>query len=331
MLKRAYLQKKGIVSKSYPFFVVICRIMMIVFGVLQCGIVLLVADAYKRTTGAYKAGDYKVVEGWVVNFNSQVRDGEETDFFQISKESFSYSNRDLHQGYHNTKSYGGVITDGRQYLKIGYVPLYGKNIIVYIEELEPELETVPCSKDSLEELFDVIGYDIELGGLSYGLALDVEHCYNVTPVAVAEQTDYKIFKFSDSCISLVLIDGEVYELCNSFGGFGFVSAVPCDFDEDGNIDLLVASSWGSGLHRAEISIFNTKTKESTVLQENFYEDLFVDIRPVSQGSQQMQYLVYAVNIDAENGDLANLVYATVELAGLIEVENGVPVFKSQVD
>ena len=137
--------------------------------------------------------------------------------------------------------------------------------------------SAPCSKDGVEELMSIIG-EIELGGLSAGMITDKEHCYNVTPLSVAAETDIKIFKFSDSCLSLALIDNEVYEICTSFGGYGFVNAVPWDYDEDGNLDLLIASSWGSGLHRSEISVFNTKTKESIVIYvayDNPFTDLFV--------------------------------------------------------
>ena len=78
--------------------------------------------------------------------------------------------------------------------------------------------TTSCTKDSVDEFMSIIG-EVELGGLSAGMKLDEEHCYNVTPLSVATQTDIKIFKFSDSCVSLALIDGEVYSICESFGGF----------------------------------------------------------------------------------------------------------------
>ena len=94
--------------------------------------------------------------------------------------------------------------------------------------------TTSCTKDFVDEFMSIIG-DVELGGLSIGMTLDKEHCFNVTPLSVASQTDIKIFKFSDSCVSLALIDGKVYSICDSFGGFGFVNAVPWDYDEDGNL------------------------------------------------------------------------------------------------
>ncbi len=196
------------------------------------------------------------------------------------------------------------------------------------------------SKDYVTEFIELLGGEIELGGLSSGLVLDEEHCYNVTPSQVAAETDMKIFKFSDSCVSCVVLDNEIYELCTSFGGYGFVNAVPCDFDNDGNKDLLVASSWGSGMHRSIISIFNSVTKESTVLYDTSTTDtpsvdLFVSTATPSFSSKEIEdlpvyYQVYSAEItinDMENYNLADLSYVATDLVGSIEIENGIPTFK----
>ncbi|MGM9602345.1 MAG: M56 family metallopeptidase [Faecousia sp.] len=192
-----------------------------------------------------------------------------------------------------------------------------------------------CSKDSVDELISIIG-EVELGGLSTGMKLDEEHCYNVTPPSVAAQTNIKIFKFSGSCVSLALIDGEVYSICESFGGHGFVNAVPWDYDEDGNMDLLVASSWGSGLHRSIISVFNTRTKESIVVFDTSYTDnpsvdLFVSTVSPSFSSKAPQdppaYYVYTANIAVKGNNLADLSYVATGVIGSVVVENGTPVFK----
>ena len=196
--------------------------------------------------------------------------------------------------------------------------------------------TTSCSKDSVDEFMDIIG-EVELGGLSAGMTLDKEHCYDVTPLSVATQTDIKIFKFSDSCISLALIDGEVYSICESFGGYGFVNAVPWDYDEDGNLDLLVASSWGSGLHRSIISVFNTTTKESLIVYDtsttdNPSVDLFVATASPSFSSNDPQdlpiyYQVYTANIEINDNNLADLSYTATDVIGSVVVENEAPVFK----
>lgn len=196
--------------------------------------------------------------------------------------------------------------------------------------------TTSCIKDYVDEFMSIIG-EVELGGLSTGMTLDKKHCYNVTPLSVAEQTDIKIFKFSDSCVSLALIDGEVYSICESFGGYGFVNAVPWDYDEDGNLDLLVASSWGSGLHRSIISVFNTTTKESIAVYDtsdtdNPSADLFVAAVSPSFSSKELQdlpiyYQVYSANIKVNDNNLADLSYTTTGVIGSVVDENGAPVFK----
>lgn len=193
-----------------------------------------------------------------------------------------------------------------------------------------------CTKDYVDEFIDIIG-EIELTGLSTGMKLDKGHCYNVTPASVAMQTNIKIFKFSDSCVSLALIDGKVYSICESFGGYGFVNAVPWDYDEDGNLDLLVASSWGSGLHRSIISIFNTRTKESIVVYDtsstdNPSVDLFVataspSFSPKDSQDLPVYYEIYSANIEVKNNNLADLSYVATGVIGSVVVENGAPIFK----
>lgn len=204
------------------------------------------------------------------------------------------------------------------------------------EDISSEYMTTPCSKDSVDDFMKIIG-EAELDGLSAGMILDKEHCYNVTPVSVAAQTDIKIFKFSDSCVSLALIDGSVYPICTSFGGYGFVNAVPWDYDEDGNLDLLIASSWGSGLHRSEISVFNTSTKESIIVYDtastdNPSIDLFVAANSPSFSSKDTAdhpvfYEIYSANIEVKNHNLADLSYTATGIIGSVVVENGAPVFK----
>lgn len=97
--------------------------------------------------------------------------------------------------------------------------------------------------------------------------------YNLTPQEVADNTDYRIFKEMTDFGSYVTVDGEIYELCNSFGGFGFHNASVCDFDNNGVLDLIVRSSWGSGMHRDEISVFNMTEKRYDVILSSIQSDV----------------------------------------------------------
>lgn len=206
----------------------------------------------------------------------------------------------------------------------------------YQKANEYEPHKTSASKDSVEEFLSVLGH-VEPGGLLSGCKFDEETCYNVTPPEVAAETNMKIFKFSDSCASFVMINNEVYPLCDFFGGLGFVNAIPCDFDNDGNKDLFVASSWGSGLHRSEISVFNSVTKESTILYDTATTDtpntdlivarstasIFTDDPNVDE---ILYYSVLSVKIDMENNNPATLAYDVLDVEGHIEYKDNIPKF-----
>lgn len=181
-----------------------------------------------------------------------------------------------------------------------------------------------CSKDSVAEFMAAVG-DIHSESLLSGADFSEETCFNVTPESVAAQTDVKIFKFSQTGASFVLIDGKAFVLCTFFGGHGFVNAVPCDFNNDGNWELLVASSWGSGLHRSQITVFDLQTKTSTLLFDTTETDeprtdLIVG-RDASGG-----FVVYSVEIQYVGKDLAALSYTVTGVMGSPQEDNGEPVF-----
>lgn len=191
-----------------------------------------------------------------------------------------------------------------------------------------------CTKDSVDEFISITGI-IHGDGLLSGLSITEENLYNVTPSEVSKATDVKIFKASGMCASFILIDGKVYEICQSFGGYGFVNAVPCDFDGDGNVELLVASSWGSGLHRSIISVFDIETKKSTVIHDTSDTDhpeidLIVATAPPSSNDSSdlpISYQVYSVDVKIDDYNSAALSYAPIEMIGTVEYENGAVVFK----
>lgn len=100
-------------------------------------LIFISINSYQKTVGAYRRGEYKVVEGYVENFEPRPWGSGGDESFEIGGVQFSYSNVHTTQGYNKTKAQGGVITGDGQHLKIGYVFLnkYDGNVIVYIEEL----------------------------------------------------------------------------------------------------------------------------------------------------------------------------------------------------
>ena len=111
------------------------------FVTLLSAVVLIAQfNMYNETVGAYNRGEYQTVEGYVENFDPMPYEGHTDESFEINGIKFSYSDYNIHPGYNNTKSHGGVIKENGQHLKIGYVYLndtYG-NIIVYIEQISDQ-------------------------------------------------------------------------------------------------------------------------------------------------------------------------------------------------
>lgn len=90
---------------------------------------------YKNTVGAYKKGNYLIVEGYIENFTPMSNGGHKRESFDINGVHFEYSDAEIIQGYNTPRFHGGIIKENGQYLKIGYVyynSSYG-NIIVRIE------------------------------------------------------------------------------------------------------------------------------------------------------------------------------------------------------
>ena len=140
---------------------------------------------------------------------------------------------------------------------------------------EPNVVVKHFGREGVDELLAITG-PIEGESLLQGADFSPETCFNVTPERVAEETDIRIFKFSETATSIALFaDGRHGEICCSFGGWGFMDAVPWDYDHDGMTDLVILSSWGSGLHRAEVSVFNRRDMKSTVIYDTADEVNFL--------------------------------------------------------
>ncbi len=136
--------------------------------------------------------------------------------------------------------------------------------------------------------------------------------------------------------SFVLVDEKVYELCSFGGGHGYLNALPWDYDGDGNTDLLVSSSSGSGIHRSEISVFNRVTKKSEVVYNSFKNGpvdmvgLDLAVKKASSDSVAPYEVCLAeVEMNYENGfNGADLSYKLGSTIGFVTSENGKPVYKA---
>ena len=172
---------------------------------------------------------------------------------------------------------------------------------------------VPCGREGVEEFMTAFARICPKGTLD-GYRADEEHCFNVTPENVAQETDIRIFKFSNSCRSFVLVEGEAYDLGVSIGGPGFLNAVPWDYDGDGQMDILAASSWGSGLGRSDITVFNRASKTAKVIYTTLHEQdpqVYLTVRITEQGSVPEVILEQVKIVLSEEYDFAHLTYQVI--------------------
>lgn len=215
------------------------------------------------------------------------------------------------------------------------VPNSSQSVQAPTESEKDDAETVYAAitptKEGVAEFAEKLRETLDMDSIA-GTPINEENVYNVTPPEVAEQTDFKIFKHSDSCASFVMTKDGVYELGNSFGGYGVISAVPCDPDGDGNKDLLVASSWGSGIHRSEISVFNSVTREFEVIFSTMDTvPRTVDLAFSSSYKDEERGTVYkvcSVTVDRETVDRMYVNYTVGELFGTVEIVDGKATFKT---
>lgn len=140
--KSCYKYKEGgLRIQNVKLFFAIFSILGILFlGSEMLSDILRQIDMYDKVVKAYQLGNYEVVEGYVENFGPSPNHGgsNKSESFDINGVSFYYTTYQRTQGYHNPKSYGGIIIGDGQHLRIRYIyydKIFG-NIIVYIEELD---------------------------------------------------------------------------------------------------------------------------------------------------------------------------------------------------
>ena len=112
---------------------------LIAAGALIAQIIMSISAIaeYQQVVVAYEEGRYQTIVGEIEKFTTTTPEGKGYETFEIDGVYFSYSDHIIHQGYRNSKTFGGVIKGDGQQLKIGYIKKNGENIIVYIEEISP--------------------------------------------------------------------------------------------------------------------------------------------------------------------------------------------------
>lgn len=151
--------------------------------------------------------------------------------------------------------------------------LLGTAVIAWIDHRsiagQPYASAITASQEDLKAFHTAMGDELSQEQRN--------ECVEITPEAVSDATDWRMFTLQ-SQYSFLLADGEVYILCNYWGGRGVTSALPWDYDGNGVMDLLYTYSWGSGIHRSHVSVFDMTAKQEvllTMIYTEYFEDAVV--------------------------------------------------------
>lgn len=128
-------EKKGFVINKKVYYALF---MWMELFLLAIGVIAAVSQIkmYQAVVGAYKSGDYRMIEGYVENFVPYSRSPYHPESFELAGVQFEYSLPVVMPGYHDAPPQGDIIKRNGQHLRIGYVNYQDDNIIVYIENLE---------------------------------------------------------------------------------------------------------------------------------------------------------------------------------------------------
>ena len=150
---------------------------------------------------------------------------------------------------------------------------------------------------------------------------------DVTPEDVLETTGCRIFKDPEGADAFLLDGQRLCELGTGFGGYGLTSAVPWDYDENGTADLLYTYSWGSGMHRSILALYDRTKREKQELYtyypwdwEAYGSDLVVKHETDSAGNNS--YPVFTVDVSlwayGRGYDFTDLYFTEKAQAGVVD-------------
>lgn len=145
-----------------------------------------------------------------------------------------------------------------------------------------------------------------------------DSCANITPPLVFEKTGCLVFKYAKSSAAFLQVGRQIFVLGESFGGHGLTDLQLCDFDRNGQLDLIYTYSWGSGLHRSLVGHFNVSTMvESHLNYMNMNGDLYL-----SRVTDD-HFELYQAAVSIENSDFARISLTRRDLLASVRSIDGV--------
>ncbi len=98
-----------------------------------------------------------------------------------------------------------------------------------------------------------------------------DKCYNITPAYIADNSDYMIYKYNQSCESFLMYENRIYALGTGFGGYGLTSLALADINDDGKQELYFTFSYGSGIHRSQVGYFDPARYEVIIFEDSIMD------------------------------------------------------------
>lgn len=148
---------------------------------------------------------------------------------------------------------------------------------------------------------------------------------DITPENVFKETGCQIFKNRSTCESYLLYEENLYSLGIGFGGLGIVDIVTCDFDDNGEKELLYTYSWGSGIHRSCFGYFDLFQKSEIEIDISSTELLgFIQEELVFKKISDAHFEIYTANVTMDGGSFTKLSLKKDKLFGEIKVAKNKP-------
>lgn len=138
-----------------------------------------------------------------------------------------------------------------------------RDMFSYVHPDKPEDVVLPDpTVMTLDEFKTVFAEYSEKNGLGFSEAVIRDSAADVSPEGFFEETGANLFRVGTA--TYLAHYGKLYALGEHFGGTGMTDIATGDFDADGQKDILIAYSFGSG--KNSIAAFNLTTKKQTFLK-----------------------------------------------------------------
>lgn len=108
---------------------------------------------------------------------------------------------------------------------------------------------------------------------------ELENCYNITPDFVKENSEYEIFKFSDTAETYLVYENEIYKIGNNKRERGITSFALADVNQDEKLELFYTYIWKvSEVSRTNVSYFDPVEKKEIGINKNYMENSAILIK-----------------------------------------------------